>query len=98
MWTAGFCHHQTRKEDWLLADAYQALSIAFIEVTELKNKVLPGAQSAFDAAGRGYREGKFDYLTVLDAQRTFFHSRARYIESLACFSIVFGTTWPAFIE
>jgi cobalt-zinc-cadmium efflux system outer membrane protein len=68
-----------------LADAYQALSSAFIEVTDLKNEVLPGAQSAFDAAGRGYREGKFDYLMVLDAQRTFFYARARYIESLAAY-------------
>ncbi|MFQ5799005.1 MAG: TolC family protein [Bacteroidota bacterium] len=68
-----------------LADAYQALSSAFIEVTDLKNEVLPGAQSAFDAARRGYREGKFDYLMVLDAQRTFFYSRARYIESLAAY-------------
>ncbi len=68
-----------------LADAYQALSSAFIEVTDLKNEVLPGAESAFDAARRGYREGKFDYLTVLDAQRTFFFARARYIESLATY-------------
>jgi cobalt-zinc-cadmium efflux system outer membrane protein len=68
-----------------LADTYQALSSAFIEVTDLKNEVLPGAESAFDAARRGYREGKFDYLMVLDAQRTFFYSRARYIESLATY-------------
>ncbi|MHC4423698.1 MAG: TolC family protein [Planctomycetota bacterium] len=68
-----------------LADAYEALSSALIEVTALKNEVLPGAQSAFDATRRGYREGKFDYLMVLDAQRTFFYTRARYIESLAAY-------------
>ena len=68
-----------------LADAYQALSSAFVEATDLKNEVLPGAQSAFDATRRGYREGKFDYLMVLDAQRTFFYTRARYIESLAAY-------------
>ena len=68
-----------------LADAYQALSSAFIEATDLKNEVLPGAQSAFDATRQGYREGKFDYLMVLDAQRTFFYARARYIESLAAY-------------
>lgn len=68
-----------------LADAYEALSSALIEVTALKNEVLPGAQSAFDAARQGYRQGKFDYLMVLDAQRTFFYSRARYIESLAAY-------------
>jgi len=68
-----------------LADVYQALSSAFIEVTDLKKEVLPGAESAFDAARRGYSEGKFDYLTVLDAQRTFFQSKARYVEALASY-------------
>jgi cobalt-zinc-cadmium efflux system outer membrane protein len=68
-----------------LADAYEALSSALIEVTALKNEVLPGAQSAFDATRQGYRQGKFDYLMVLDAQRTFFYARARYIESLAAY-------------
>jgi cobalt-zinc-cadmium efflux system outer membrane protein len=68
-----------------LADVYQALSSAFIEVTDLENEVLPGAESAFDAARRGYSEGKFDYLTVLDAQRTFFQSKARYVEALASY-------------
>jgi len=68
-----------------LADAYQALASASIESTGLKNEVLPGAQSAFDATKQGYREGKFDYLMVLDAQRTFFYARARYIESLAAY-------------
>jgi cobalt-zinc-cadmium efflux system outer membrane protein len=68
-----------------LADVYQALSSAFIEVTDLKNEVLPGAQSAFDATRRGYREGKFDYLMVLDAQRTLFEAKARYIEALASY-------------
>jgi cobalt-zinc-cadmium efflux system outer membrane protein len=68
-----------------LTEKYQALSSAFIEVTDLRNEILPGAESAFHAARRGYREGKFDYLTVLDAQRTFFYAKARYIESLAIY-------------
>jgi cobalt-zinc-cadmium efflux system outer membrane protein len=69
----------------VLGNRYEALSSSHIEVTALKKEVLPGAQSAFDAASRGYREGKFDYLAVLDAQRTFFQARARYIESLAAY-------------
>jgi cobalt-zinc-cadmium efflux system outer membrane protein len=68
-----------------LSNAYEALSSAFIEVTALKSEVLPGAQSAFDAARQGYSQGKFDYLMVLDAQRTFFYTRARYIESLSAY-------------
>ncbi|MHC4266761.1 MAG: TolC family protein, partial [Planctomycetota bacterium] len=68
-----------------LSEAYQGLSIAFIQATDLKEEILPGAQSALDATRAGYREGKFDYLMVLDAQRTFFLSRAKYVESLAAY-------------
>jgi cobalt-zinc-cadmium efflux system outer membrane protein len=68
-----------------LSNAYEALSSALIEVTALKEEVLPGAQSALDATRQGYSQGKFDYMMVLDAQRTFFYARARYIESLAAY-------------
>ena len=66
-----------------LADASTKLSSSSSEITIIKNNVLPLAESAFDAAGRGYREGKFEYLVELDAQRTLFEVRARYIEALA---------------
>ena len=66
-----------------LADATTTLSSSFGEITIIRNDVLPLAKSAFDAAGQGYREGKFEYMTVLDAQRTFFEVRARYIKALA---------------
>jgi len=66
-----------------LAEASTKLSSSFNEITIIKNDVLPLARSAFDAAGQGYREGKFEYLTVLDSQRTFFEVRGRYIEALA---------------
>jgi len=66
-----------------LAEASTKLSSSFSEITIIKNDVLPLARSAFDAAGQGYREGKFEYLMVLDSQRTFFEVRGRYIEALA---------------
>lgn len=66
-----------------LAEASTKLSSSFSEITIIKNDVLPLARSAFDATGQGYREGKFEYLVVLDAQRTFFEVRVRYIEALA---------------
>jgi outer membrane protein, heavy metal efflux system len=47
--------------------------------------VLPGAQRAFDAASEGYRQGKFGFLEVLDAQRTLFEARGRYLEALAAY-------------
>jgi len=66
-----------------LAEASTKLSSSFSEININKNDVLPLAKSAFDAAGQGYREGKFEYLVVLDAQRTLFEARAKYIEALA---------------
>jgi len=65
-----------------LAEASTKLSSSFSEITIIEKDVLPLARSAFDAASQGYREGKFEYLMVLDAQRTFFEVRARYIEAL----------------
>ena len=66
-----------------LAEAVTRLSSSFHESTVLKNDVLSSAQNAFDATSRGYSEGKFKYLEVLDAQRTLFEVRGKYIGALA---------------
>ena len=65
-----------------LAEASTKLSSSFSEIYIIQSDVLPLAKSAFDAANQGYRQGKFEYLVALDAQRTFFEIRARYIEAL----------------
>jgi cobalt-zinc-cadmium efflux system outer membrane protein len=66
-----------------LSEAYRALSTAHIEVSSLEERVLPGAAQAFEAVNEGYRLGKFGILDVLDAQRTFFGSRAQHLRALA---------------
>lgn len=68
-----------------LEEAAQRLSSAYVEAIALKDDVLPGAQSSFDAVSEGYRDGKFDYLQVLDAQRTLFETRGRHVEALAAY-------------
>jgi cobalt-zinc-cadmium efflux system outer membrane protein len=68
-----------------LAETYQALSTAVSEIDALKTTVIPGAQSAFEAASEGYRQGKFGYLDVLDAQRTLFEARGQYVSALATY-------------
>jgi len=68
-----------------LSDAYQALAAGYTEATTLKSAVLPGAQSAFEATSEGFRQGKFGYLEVLDAQRTLFEARGRYVEALGAY-------------
>jgi cobalt-zinc-cadmium efflux system outer membrane protein len=65
-----------------LVSTYRELSSARNEAVSLKNEVLPGARRAFEATGEGFRQGKFGYLEVLDAQRTFFEAQARYTEAL----------------
>jgi len=64
---------------------YQELTNSYSQATSLRNEVLPGALEVFNAATTAYREGKVDYLNVLDAQRTLFEVKNEYIESLAVY-------------
>lgn len=68
-----------------LTEAVNALAAAWEEATILKQDVLPKAQQAFEAVQQGYRQGKFDYLYVLDTQRTLFETQARYIDSIEAY-------------
>lgn len=63
--------------------ARQRFETALAEVNTLREEVLPGAQSAFDAATKGFELGKFSYLEALDAQRTLLQSRSQYLRALA---------------
>lgn len=70
----------------LSSEAQQArdrLEAARTEAQLLRDDVLPGAQSAYDAATKGFELGKFDFLDVLDAQRTFFAAKSQYLRALA---------------
>ncbi len=66
-----------------IGQIHQILSSSYLEALTLRNDVLPGAYSAFAAAREGYKQGKFGYLDVLDAQRTLFETKAGYIAALA---------------
>ena len=66
-----------------LNEAYRQFSTSHAEVTALKAEALPAAQSAFDAISDGYRLGRFSYLELLDAQRTLFEGRERFLQALA---------------
>jgi len=65
-----------------LAQAYQAVAFAHSQAVILRDEVLPGANSAFDAINEGYRFGKFPFLNVLDSQRTFFQAKVQYVRAL----------------
>ncbi len=68
-----------------LAERYQQLSTLYNEVTTLKGRIIPDARNAFDVINRGYIMGKFASIDVLDAQRTLFEARVRYLQSLTDF-------------
>ncbi len=65
-----------------LITQYERLSAARQSTLSLKNDILPNAQSAFDAANRGFSLGKFNFLDVLDAQRTLYQTKSQYINAL----------------
>ncbi len=55
------------------------------EAELLRNEVLPGARSAYDAAVIGFENGKFSFLEVLDAQRTLVAAKSQYLNAVANF-------------
>jgi outer membrane protein, heavy metal efflux system len=65
-----------------LTQAYAGYENATQEARRLKRDVLPAARDALDAMSRGYALGKFQFLDVLDAQRTLFDAQTRYIRAL----------------
>lgn len=66
-----------------LALAHERSIAAFERVEATRDHTLPAARRAFEEARAAYGKGRFRYLDVLDAQRTLFELRARYVDTLA---------------
>jgi cobalt-zinc-cadmium efflux system outer membrane protein len=66
-----------------LVQTYQSCSASFELAAALRDKAIPGAQQALNVTRDGYWQGKFNYLMVLDAQRTFFELKQHYVDTLA---------------
>jgi len=66
-----------------LAQAHGRLCTATMEAQLVKTEILPGAQRNYDATTRGFEFGKFNFLDVLDAQRTLLQARSQYLRSLS---------------
>ena len=70
----------------LRTETRQALDLwqtANTEVRSFNQQILPAAQSAVDSATRGFEMGKFNFLDVLDAQRTLIAARTQYLAATA---------------
>jgi cobalt-zinc-cadmium efflux system outer membrane protein len=73
-------------EQRLRAETLQALGqwrTALAEVQSFDTSILPAAEEAVRSATRGFEMGKFNFLDVLDAQRTLIEARTQYIQALA---------------
>jgi cobalt-zinc-cadmium efflux system outer membrane protein len=68
-----------------LAKAYHSLQAAYVTSTTLAEKVLPNSTHTFESITKGYEQGEFSYLDVLDAQRTMFEARNQYLDALAAY-------------
>ena len=66
-----------------LAETHATLVTANTKARTLRDKVLPASETAFNAASEGYRQGKFAYVDVLDAQRSLFDVRLQMLDALA---------------
>ena len=64
-----------------LTEAHAALALAQQRVDALRTKVVPAMQSAFDGAAEGYRQGKFGFLEMLDAQRRLIETNERLLDA-----------------
>ena len=70
----------------LRTETRQALDLwqtANTEVRAFNQQILPAAQNAVDSATRGFEMGKFNFLDVLDAQRTLIAARTQYLVATA---------------
>ena len=68
-----------------LAEAHGRFESARTEAVAIREELLPAAQKAFAAAQTGYRQGKFGFLEVLDAQRTLNEAKATQLDALAAY-------------
>lgn len=65
-----------------LAQVFKDYTFAQEAVRRYENEILPAAQKSLDQTNDGYKNRKFSYLDVLDAQRTLFDTRAGYLTAI----------------
>ena len=66
-------------------EAFGQLQAAEAKLHSLRAEVIPAATAAYEATNRGYREGKFDLLRLIDAQRSLLENRLELINTRAAF-------------
>jgi cobalt-zinc-cadmium efflux system outer membrane protein len=70
------------------AEAMQAqarMRAALQQERLVREDVLPGARFAADAAMKGFEAGKFNFVEVLDAQRSWVQAQAQHLQAVSDF-------------
>jgi len=82
--TARESQHRTAdiKLKTALSQNLEEFQAAYAEANSLQNQILPVAEETFASINYGYRQGQFEFLDVLDAQRTLIELRKQLIDSL----------------
>ena len=65
-----------------LNTAYWTVQTVFSEINLLKNSILPAAQKAYDFSYKGYELARYNYLELLETERTYRTSKMRYLQTL----------------
>jgi len=81
-------HERRAVEAQLAAEfetAWQELDARYVEVGALRATIVPQAREAFEGVRRGYAQGLFRNVDVLDAQRTLFELQLREIEAVRAY-------------
>ena len=61
------------------------LNAAEAKLRALRGELIPAAKAAYAATDKGYREGKFDLLRLIDAQRSLTEARLDLVNTRAAF-------------
>lgn len=65
-----------------IAVTYGEWIAAYEQAITLRNEVLPAAEESFEFAQASYKEGKYDYLHLLDARSTLIDVKEQYLDAI----------------
>jgi outer membrane protein, heavy metal efflux system len=65
-----------------LATVFEQYTTARYQVEKYGKDILPSAQASLDLATKGYRQGEYNFLFLLTAQRTYFQTNLIYLDAL----------------
>jgi cobalt-zinc-cadmium efflux system outer membrane protein len=75
-----------------LAGAFEDLVRYHAKAATLRETILPAAERTLLAVRRGYEEGKFGILDVLDAQTTLFDAKKDYVNAITGYHLLKADT------